>query len=106
VGLVSLPWEKVVEGEVRNKILGVTVGIVTDNQDPLGHYRIKVRFPWLPNGGQSGAEQSDWCRIATFGAGKDRGMFCLPEVDDEVLGAFEHGDIDRPHAIGSLWSQT
>lgn len=106
MSLFSLPSEKLVEREVRNKIFGVTVGIVTDNQDPLGHYRIKVRFPWLPNGGQSGAEQSDWCRIATFGAGKDRGMFCLPEVDDEVLVAFEHGDIGRPYVIGSLWNAT
>lgn len=106
MSLFSLPSEKLVEREVRNKIFGVTVAIVTDNQDPQGHYRIKVRFPWLPNGGSSGPEQSDWCRIATMGAGKDRGMFCLPEVDDEVLVAFEHGDIGRPYVIGSLWNSS
>jgi uncharacterized protein involved in type VI secretion and phage assembly len=104
VSLFSLPSEKLVEREQRNKVYGVVVAIVTDNQDPLGHYRVKVRFPWLPNGGSSGAENSDWCRIATFGAGKDRGMFCLPEVGDEVLCAFEHGDVGRPYLIGSLWN--
>jgi uncharacterized protein involved in type VI secretion and phage assembly len=93
-----------IERESRSKIYGVTIAIVTDNVHPNGHYMVKVRFPWLPNGGQSGGENSDWCRIATFGAGKDRGMFCLPEVDDEVLVAFEHGDIARPFVIGTLWN--
>lgn len=97
---------ELIEREARNKIYGVTVAIVTNNQDPQGFYRVRVRFPWLPNGGQSGGEESDWCRIITFGAGKDRGMFCLPEVGDEVLVAFEHGDIARPFVVGSLWNGT
>jgi len=37
-------------------------------------------------------------------AGKDRGIFFLPEVDDEVLVAFENGDINQPYVIGSLWN--
>src|SRR5262245_7183042 len=93
-----------VERESRQKIYGVVCAIVTNNQDDQGLYRVKVRFPWLPNGGQEGGEESDWCRIATIGAGKDRGMFTLPEVDDEVLVCFEHGDIARPYIIGSLWN--
>jgi uncharacterized protein involved in type VI secretion and phage assembly len=103
VSTFRLPSE-LIERESRNRIYGVTVAIVTDNVHPTGMYMVKVRFPWLPNGGQSGGENSDWCRIATFGAGKDRGMFCLPEVDDEVLVAFEHGDIARPYVLGTLWN--
>jgi phage baseplate assembly protein gpV len=38
------------------------------------------------------------------GAGKDRGFHCLPEIDDEVLVAFEHGDIHRPYVIGGVWN--
>jgi uncharacterized protein involved in type VI secretion and phage assembly len=37
-------------------------------------------------------------------AGKDRGMYLLPEVDDEVLVVFEHGDINYPYIIGALWN--
>jgi uncharacterized protein involved in type VI secretion and phage assembly len=92
--------------EDRNKIFGVVVGIVTNNKDPDGKYRVKVRFPWLPNGGASNSEESAWCRIATFMAGGGRGAFFLPEVDDEVLIAFEHGDIARPYVVGALWNGT
>ena len=62
-------------------------------------YRVKVRFPWL-----SDDEAAEWARLSSLGAGKDRGMFILPEVGDEVLVLFEHGDIGRPILIGSFWN--
>jgi uncharacterized protein involved in type VI secretion and phage assembly len=37
-------------------------------------------------------------------AGKGRGAFFMPEVDDEVLVAFEHGDFDHPFIVGFLWN--
>jgi uncharacterized protein involved in type VI secretion and phage assembly len=37
-------------------------------------------------------------------AGPGRGFYCLPEIDDEVLVAFEHGDIRRPYVLGALWN--
>lgn len=81
-------------------VYGVVVGIVTDNVHPDGDYRVRVRFPTLP-----GEDQSWWARIATFGAGKDgRGAFFLPEVNDEVLVAFEHGDFNHPVVVGTLWN--
>lgn len=94
----------VVGRETRNKVFGVVPAIVTNNKDDDGHYRVKVRFPWLPNGGDQNPEESWWCRIATPMAGKARGFFNLPEVGDEVLVAFEHGDINRPYVIGMLWN--
>ncbi len=94
------------EREQRNKVYGVVVGVVTNNVDPDGKYRVKVRFPWLPNGAESGGEESHWCRIATPMAGKDRGMFMLPEPDDEVLVAFQHGDMAQPIIVGALWNGT
>jgi uncharacterized protein involved in type VI secretion and phage assembly len=87
----------------KHSLYGVYVAVVTDNKDPDKLYRVKVRYPWQANGVE---EASFWARITTFGAGKDRGMFCLPEVDDEVLVAFEGGEISHPVVIGSLWNST
>src|SRR5439155_20015735 len=66
-------------------------------------YRVRVRFPTLPNGGADG-EESHWARIVSYMAGKDRGTFWLPEVDDEVLVAFAHGDFNQPIVLGALWN--
>lgn len=81
------------------KLMGVMVGIVTNNQDPDGLGRVKVKIPRL-----SGDDESNWARIVTFMAGKERGAFFLPEVDDEVLVAFECGDINMPYIVGALWN--
>jgi uncharacterized protein involved in type VI secretion and phage assembly len=81
------------------RFFGVVVGIVTNNQDPENMHRIKVRFPWL-----SQDHESNWARVATPMAGNDRGVYFLPEVDDEVLVAFEHGCVEHPYVLGSLWN--
>ncbi len=80
-------------------INGVVVGIVTNNKDPEKLGRVKLKFPWL-----SDADESDWARVAAPMAGKDRGAYFLPEVDDEVLVAFEHGDARFPYVVGALWN--
>jgi len=101
-------WNNRQQREEKNRHYGVVVGIVTNNKDDSGAYRVKVRFPWLQNGDESGSasEESDWCRVTTFMAGKGMGFNCLPEVGDEVLVAFEHGDFMRPYVVGSLWNKT
>ena len=81
------------------KISGVTCGIVTNNKDPDNLGRIKLRFLWL-----SDDNETDWVRMTTFMAGGGRGGFFLPEVGDEVLVAFEHGNINHPYIIGTLWN--
>ncbi len=95
-----------------NRINGVVVGIVIDNNDPQKMYRVKVKFPWVSESDANltnAADQQDfpstWARVTTMMAGPDRGVFWLPEVDDEVLVAFEHGDLRRPIVIGSLWNK-
>jgi phage protein D/phage baseplate assembly protein gpV len=77
----------------------VVVGIVTNNQDPQQMGRVKVKLPWLAEG-----IESHWARIATPMGGPDRGMVFLPEVNDEVLVAFEHGDLNHPYVLGALWN--
>jgi uncharacterized protein involved in type VI secretion and phage assembly len=81
------------------RIFGVVVGIVSNNKDDEGMGRVKVTFPWLEEN-----EESQWARIACFMAGEKRGAVFIPEVGDEVLVAFEHGDIDRPYVLGALWN--
>jgi uncharacterized protein involved in type VI secretion and phage assembly len=83
----------------RHRIHGVVVGIVTNNQDPDQMGRVKVRFPWRDD-----QDESFWARVATMMAGSGRGSFFLPEVDDEVLVAFDHGEIHHPYVVGALWN--
>ncbi len=80
-------------------IYGVVAAIVTDVNDPDALGRVKLRFPWL-----SDTYTSDWCRVAQAGAGKSRGAVMLPEVNDEVLAAFEQGDVRRPYVLGGLYN--
>jgi uncharacterized protein involved in type VI secretion and phage assembly len=82
-----------------DRVYGVMVGIVTNNQDPDGLGRVKLRLPWL-----SAEHESNWARVTTPMAGDDRGLYLLPEVDDEVLVAFEHGSVEFPFVLGSLWN--
>lgn len=78
---------------------GVMIGIVTNNKDPEGLGRIKVKYPSLDD-----IDESPWIRIAAPMAGEQRGFYCLPEINDEVLVAFEQGDIHRPYMLGVLWN--
>jgi hypothetical protein len=80
-------------------INGVVVALVTDNNDPNNGARVKLKFPWLDD-----KYESDWARITQLGAGPDSGAHFIPEVNDEVLVAFEFGDIRRPYVVGSLYN--
>ena len=77
---------------------GIVIGIVSDLEDPDKLGRVKVTYPHLED------QQSDWARLATLMAGKDRGSFFRPEVGDEVLVAFLQGNGRFPLIIGSLWN--
>jgi uncharacterized protein involved in type VI secretion and phage assembly len=93
----ELLWQ---ENEAKAKnIYGVAIGIVTNNKDPEKLGRVKVSLPWR---GES--DETFWARVASPMAGKGRGMVFYPEVDDEVLVAFEQGDVNYPYIIGSLWN--
>lgn len=81
------------------RFYGVTVGVVTNNQDPEKLGRVKLKLPWL-----SDQDESHWARVLSPMAGKERGLYCLPEVEDEVLVAFEHGLVEFPYVLGALWN--
>lgn len=86
------------------KVNGVLRAIVVDNVDPDGTGRVKVRIPKV--GASGGRDREVWAPIATLMAGNHRGTWFIPEVNDEVLLAFESGDLAHPYVVGALWSKT
>jgi len=87
------------EREADGFLTGVAVGQVSDNTDPAGLARVRVRLPWHADG-----ETSFWARSAMPMAGADRGTYFLPEVGDEVLVAAEQGDPSHLYVLGVLWN--
>ena len=87
--------------EERHRVEGVVIGVVTNNKDTNNEYpgHVKVKFPWFAD-----QDESHWARLAPPMAGPDRGFLTVPEVNDEVLVAFEHGDPHRPFVLGALWN--
>jgi uncharacterized protein involved in type VI secretion and phage assembly len=85
--------------EVRDWSSSLVVGVVTNNNDPDGMGRVRVKYPSL-----SDSEESAWARIATPSAGNARGLLMLPQTDEEVIVGFEHGDTRRPIVVGSLFN--
>ena len=79
------------------RINGVVPAIVVDNNDPNSQGRVRLAFPWLADN-----YVSDWCRVMQVGMGKKGGWMLIPEPDDEVLVAFEFGDVRRPYVVGGL----
>ncbi len=75
---------------------GVAIGIVKSVDD---NGCVQLEYPWL-----EGSPRSPPAPIAAPLAGKGRGAFFMPEVDDEVLVSFQQGDFDHPFVAGFLWN--
>ncbi|MBZ5561544.1 MAG: phage baseplate assembly protein V [Acidobacteriia bacterium] len=86
-------------GQAHGRMSGVAVAVVINNQDPQGLGRVQVKLP-----SYSDLDIGHWARVAVLMAGNQRGSFFLPEVGDEVLVAFEAGDLERPFVLGGLWN--
>lgn len=78
---------------------GVAIATVVNNEDPEKLGRVKLSYPWLDQ-----SMETDWVAVAQPHAGKDRGIFWMPEPNDELVVAFFHGDFSKPVVIGALWS--
>ena len=99
LGLASLGATNGSGSAAGPPIYGMVIAIVTDVKDPEKLGRVKVKFPWLAD-----SYESYWARVVHAGAGKERGLMILPEVNDEVLVAFEHGDVRMPYVLGGLFN--
>lgn len=86
-----------VHGTKAKPLNGLVPAIVTNAKDPLNLGRVQLKFPWL-----SADFTSVWARTVQAGAGPNRGTVILPEVGDEVLVGFEHGEFDAPYVLGGL----
>jgi len=84
---------------VSHRENGIVIGTVIDLKDPEKLGRVKLQLP------QYADEPTDWARVVSPMAGKERGFFFQPEVGDEVLVAFENGDPRRAYVLGALWSK-
>jgi uncharacterized protein involved in type VI secretion and phage assembly len=80
--------------------IGLVAGVVTNIEDPDKIGRVKVKFPSL-----SSSDESDWARVLSVGGGPETGIEWLPEVNDEVMVAFEQGDLRYPVVLGGVWSK-
>jgi uncharacterized protein involved in type VI secretion and phage assembly len=86
------------QGEGDGRIFGVARGLVTDNRDPDGLCRVRVRLTWQDQG------SGYWARTAAPMSGSGYGAWFLPEVGDEVLVGAEHGDPALLYVLGMLWN--
>ena len=84
---------------LKAKFYGVAVGEVINVADPMTLGRVQVRLPFIDS-----VDLSPWARIASPMAGIGHGQYMIPNLMDEVLVAFEHGDVNAPYIIGSLWN--
>ncbi|HEY8550346.1 MAG TPA: phage baseplate assembly protein V [Vicinamibacterales bacterium] len=82
-----------------DRFYGVAVGQVVNVLDPLMLGRVQVRLPFIDD-----ADLAPWARVAVPMAGPASGHYFIPNIGDEVLVAFEHGDPSVPYVIGSLWN--
>ncbi|MBN1700205.1 MAG: rhs element Vgr protein [Spirochaetales bacterium] len=78
---------------------GAVLGIVTDNEDPDGLGRVKVKLPHIGD-----EVETDWIPVMTAYASPECGAFILPEIDDQVVIGFLGDCPDRPIVLGSIWS--
>jgi uncharacterized protein involved in type VI secretion and phage assembly len=99
LGLISMGGTNGSASAGGPPVTGVVIAQVTNNEDPNQLGRVKLSFPWL-----SEDYESDWARVAHLGAGPSSGAAWLPEVGDEVLVAFEFGEVRRPYVVGGLWN--
>ncbi|SEI82707.1 phage baseplate assembly protein V [Demequina mangrovi] len=87
------------------RFFGVYPALVTKiTDDPARQGRVQVRFPSLGTDGDR--DVRGWARLCSPYADKDQGLQIMPEVDSEVVVAFEAGDFRRGYIVGAAWNGT
>jgi len=90
-------------GAGGGRITGLMVAVVSDNKDPMNLGRVKVKIPALGD-----TYLTDWAQVVYPGAGQTppngRGLYLVPQVNDQVVVGFEMGDPDRPFILGGVYN--
>ena len=81
-----------------NRMEGLTLGVVQKNYDQQMPGRVCVEIPVR----DASANELKWARVAMPSSGKTWGHYFLPEVGDQVVLAFENGNIEKPYVIGCI----
>ncbi|WP_153506537.1 phage baseplate assembly protein V [Cumulibacter manganitolerans] len=87
------------EESLNKKFYGICTGTVVRVDDPLTLGRVMVRVPFV-----SSTDLSAWARVATPMSGRLAGHYAIPNPGDDVVVAFEHGDVNAPYVLGCLWN--
>ncbi len=91
--------KSVVKSETGDpRIFGVMVGVVTKNYIDGVKGKVCVEIPTR----DEEKNEIRWARVAMPSSGQTWGHYFLPEIGDEVLLAFEGGNIERPYVIGCI----
>ncbi len=88
-------------GLPSKRYFGFYPAIVKSIVDPKKLGRIQVGFPWM---GEAGKDVRTWARLVSLYADNDQGWEILPEVDSEVIVAFEGGSTDSAFIVGAVWN--
>ncbi|MCA9465180.1 MAG: type VI secretion system tip protein VgrG, partial [Nitrospira sp.] len=93
----------------RPVVTGVVPGIVVGPPGEVKHVdqfgRVRVQFPWRnPSLTNKTAGDVGWVRVAQLATGNGTSAMWIPEINDEVVVAFEHGNPNRPVVLGSMWN--
>ncbi|OKS87540.1 type VI secretion system Vgr family protein [Mucilaginibacter polytrichastri] len=101
---VSADSEKLPVKHLGKPSPDMQLATVLDNDDPQKQGRIKVQFKWQCTAN----DPTEWLRVMSPNAGhgdtgKNRGFLVVPEKGDQVIIAFEEGNIARPVVMGSVY---
>ena len=97
---IATPWEEytLAQQPQPQRMSGVVSARVVNHNDPRRMGRLQIKYDWMDE------SETAWARMTTPSAGGGRGFMFMPEIGDEVLVAFEHGDPERPYIVGALWN--
>jgi len=84
---------------MRSLSQGIAIGKVTNNSDPDRPGKVEVL---LASSGENSPKR--WCSVLSVSAGNDSGIFFMPEVDDEVIVAFDQANFEHAFIIGYPWN--
>lgn len=83
-----------------NNLFTIATGTIKEIYNEKFPGKVKVEISMT----DSSKNVTEWIRVAAPYGGKDKGMYFMPDIGDEVVIAFERGYLEKPIIIGVLWN--